>query len=52
MDERQTLDNIKRTLTPDEAKLIILIREVKWGKAIAYIEAGKIVRKEKTETYK
>jgi hypothetical protein len=39
-------------LTQAEKELIELIRQIKWGKAIAYIENGKIVRKEKTETYK
>ena len=48
----ENIENIRRTLTLEEAALIKLVREVKWGRAIAYIEAGKIVRKEKTETYK
>jgi hypothetical protein len=52
MSDRNTLERIRRTLQPDEARAIITMREVFYGKVIIYKENGKIVHKEKTESIK
>lgn len=47
-----TTEQIRATLQPDEARAIITIRQVNFGKVIIYKENGKIVRQEKTEVIK
>ena len=49
MDE---LEQIRQTLTLQEARVILLMRENPYQKVIVHIEAGKIVRKEQVKSIK
>ena len=46
------IEQVRATLQPEEARAIITMREVNFGKVIIFKENGKIVRKEKTESIK
>jgi len=52
IDNRVLLEKVRQTLNIQEAKVIILIRQVYFGKVIIYKEGDKIVRQEKTEIIK
>jgi len=43
-------EQVRQTLTPQEAKVILLMRENPYQKVIVHIEAGKIVHKEQVKS--
>ena len=45
-------EQIRQTLTSQEAKVILLMRENPYQKIIVHIEAGKIVHKEQVKSIK
>ena len=49
MTDNHIVEQVRETLQPDEARAIITVRQVDFGKVIIYKENGKIVRQEKTE---
>lgn len=52
MDERQVFDNIRRTLQPQEAKVILLMRELPYQIITIRMEDGKVVHKEQRKSIK
>lgn len=48
----ETLEHIRQTLKPQEAKVIMLMREKPYQTVIVKMENGKVVHKERTESFK
>jgi len=50
--DRVKLEEVRRTLSPQEAKVVELMREYEYQKIIIHIEAGKVVHKEQVKSIK
>ena len=52
LDEREVLRKVKDTLSMQEAKVILLMRELEYQTLTVVMEKGKVVHKKQLKTFK